>query len=494
MVVNKIVTSRFYLTCTMTFMLFLFVATSLIYGNYNTYGERFEKDMNVVKLSFQDDYSDRNIEILSEFFDVDIIYVVDNEIVYSTKQSIVVNLTAKDGFYFNLNTTKGNFHYASEVDNGKIYLIERNGDYVQALIIDVFVTFMFCTMFLILLRVALANLNKNKRSVVNQSFGIHSIFHELLVRKKSNIVVFTDQKVFVCQFGIDFGNNIHEYTKECLSNEEFIENNFFNTEFSMDDKLYNIKCFTTLIEKHVYYIVMLKDITNAIIANKQPNDFLNQVGHELRSPLTSIQGSQELLLLSNILDEKSKKMVEIGVNQCTKMNKLIVKMIEIAKNTANDSSFMLVDVSNALKEVLEKVKVITQGYEIELKINIDEDIKFFTHASRIRQLFEYTIVNVIKFNKACGRINIYLKRNDEKVYFKATGSLTVNDSIDENRETNNDLFNEDQLFSINNSEMDLTLVKAICDVYRYDITSSKPNDPYPYFKIIFRDEIDILLK
>ena len=197
---------------------------------------------------------------------------------------------------------------------------------------------------------------------------------------------------------------------------------------------------------------------------KQKDDFINQLGHDLKNPLTPI-----LNLLPLIKDKVSDDQIEDQLNIIMRnvdfMKNLVVKTIELAKLNSPNTEFYLEDtnLSEEINSIIEKNKTILQNYKINIVKNLDEDIFINTDRLRLNELFDNIITNAVKFSPNGG--NITFNAEDAGEFIK----ISVKDSgigLDEKQK--NHVF--DEFYKVDKSRHDfessglgLTICKRIVE-------------------------------
>jgi PAS domain S-box-containing protein len=170
-------------------------------------------------------------------------------------------------------------------------------------------------------------------------------------------------------------------------------------------------------------VIVFQDISAQKRLEKQRNDFLSIASHELRTPITAIQGFAEILQFqmarNNELDPQSIRALSIILEQSEQLCQLIEEMLDI---TRLENVQMLLtraphDLINILKHVIEAQTVTTKNHHIELVLeglahrdtltgNVDEN--------RLMQVLSNLIGNAIKYSPGGGTIEVGLRYADSE--------------------------------------------------------------------------------
>jgi two-component system phosphate regulon sensor histidine kinase PhoR len=145
-------------------------------------------------------------------------------------------------------------------------------------------------------------------------------------------------------------------------------------------------------------------------------DFINNMTHEFKTPLSSILIASNYLIKQNpiLQDEKLEKYTHIIINQSNKLNQHIEKILTIAKsdNTPLVLNKNQLNVQAILESVIENIKLKHPETKIEIKtdlaaITIEADEFHFSN------LVYNLLDNAIKYSENKPEINIAIARVDK---------------------------------------------------------------------------------
>lgn len=160
--------------------------------------------------------------------------------------------------------------------------------------------------------------------------------------------------------------------------------------------------------------VLLHDITLEKSVAKMKEDFTNIMVHELRSPLTAIKASSELLMNppAPLSDEEKNKIISLISGQSRKMLDEVSLILDAAKLEAG--LFTISKIPGDLKKLIqERVAVFApQAHErfINLSVDIDPSIPNFKFDPiHIGQVVNNLISNSLKFTSSGGTVHLVAK-------------------------------------------------------------------------------------
>jgi len=149
--------------------------------------------------------------------------------------------------------------------------------------------------------------------------------------------------------------------------------------------------------------------------------FVANVSHELRSPLTSIQGYIQGVLDGTISAEEQQKYLSVALSESQRLSKLINELLDLS--WIESGEFPL---NRSVFDVNEQILRILVAHEekIEKKsmdVNIDfENQHCWVEADpdRIQQVIINLVDNAIKFNKESGTIHVKTWREKNTIFIR----------------------------------------------------------------------------
>ncbi|MCC3867358.1 HAMP domain-containing sensor histidine kinase [Terrisporobacter mayombei] len=166
-------------------------------------------------------------------------------------------------------------------------------------------------------------------------------------------------------------------------------------------------------------IINIEDITEIVKLENMRRDFVANVSHELKTPLTSINGFVETLIMNEDLPvNKRNRFLAIIKKESDRLKRLIEDILLLSsiesKNNLVMENILLYDV---FKEVYEMINYIANSKKIDLQYNFeDEEIVVQAYGDYLKQLLLNLIDNAIKYTPEGGKVTInQLSINDEIV-------------------------------------------------------------------------------
>ncbi len=162
------------------------------------------------------------------------------------------------------------------------------------------------------------------------------------------------------------------------------------------------------------FVVILRDITAEKRLERMKSDFIANVAHELRSPMTPIKEGVEIILEKMVgpVTEKQEKFLGIIVNNIDRLNRLISDLIDLSKIEEGRLELRKGEarMADLVREASEVVKMLAVRRKIELEISVPKNLPhLFCDRDRIIQVLLNLMTNAFKFTPEGGRVGLQVE-------------------------------------------------------------------------------------
>jgi signal transduction histidine kinase len=222
----------------------------------------------------------------------------------------------------------------------------------------------------------------------------------------------------------------------------------------------------------------VRDVTERARLERAKSEFIATASHELRSPLTSIQGFVELLAASPAgMDARQQEFVSIILRSSERLVLLVDDMLDIARFEADHVEMTLgaVEVSELVNELIELMGARIAEKQQTLRSEAEGTVKrALADPSRLRQIIANLLTNAHLYTPEGGEIVVRLSGDDEMV------KIAVSDNgagiADEQLERIFDRFYRGgQDRSSRGTGLGLSIVKSLVELHQGTIeVSSEP--------------------
>jgi signal transduction histidine kinase len=148
-------------------------------------------------------------------------------------------------------------------------------------------------------------------------------------------------------------------------------------------------------------------------AQKSQRDFVANVSHELKTPLTSIQGFAQALLDDTAdTPEARRQAAQIIFNESGRMHRMALDLLDLARLEAGtaDMKMSAVDVGALLHGIAEKFTPQAQKAGVLLRVDVPDGLPpLMGDGDRLAQVFTNLVDNALKFTPANGEVTLSAK-------------------------------------------------------------------------------------
>ncbi|KPU42789.1 alkaline phosphatase synthesis sensor protein PhoR [Oxobacter pfennigii] len=154
-------------------------------------------------------------------------------------------------------------------------------------------------------------------------------------------------------------------------------------------------------------------------------EFIANISHELRSPITSIRGFIQGILDGTIPKDKQRVYLDIALNESKRLTRLISDILDLSRLESGEFSLKLDNFD--INEVI-RINIIRLENEIDnKKLNVDvtlygEELYVIGDRDRIGQVVSNLVDNAIKFTGEGGKIGISTRIEGKKAH------ITISDT------------------------------------------------------------------
>lgn len=169
-------------------------------------------------------------------------------------------------------------------------------------------------------------------------------------------------------------------------------------------------------------LVVLNDITRLKKLENLRKDFVSNVSHELKTPITSIKGFIETLKEGAIEDPEARnKFLDIITSQSDRLAKIIDDLLSISKMEKMEETEIEKE-STLLKEVINSAKTFCEGAardkDISIKIKCEDDLTAKINPILMEQALTNLIDNAIKYSESGKAIEITAEKKASEILIK----------------------------------------------------------------------------
>ena len=166
------------------------------------------------------------------------------------------------------------------------------------------------------------------------------------------------------------------------------------------------------------------DVTELRRLEKMRREFVSNVSHELKTPLTSIQAYADTLLNGGLEDEDSSRLfVERIIEQSERLGLLIQDLLRLAKIESEPEAFRLepCDALAIAATTFQDHQAIAETRQIGLEyLPPEEPLSVMADADGLRTILNNLLSNALSYTPTGGRVKLTVRRAGERVQFEVS--------------------------------------------------------------------------
>jgi DNA-binding response OmpR family regulator len=156
----------------------------------------------------------------------------------------------------------------------------------------------------------------------------------------------------------------------------------------------------------IKWVGTFTDIEEQKQASKKKDEFISVASHELKTPLTSIQGYVQLLERSVTADDSSRAYISRALTQIKKLDTLIADLLDISKIESGKLKLNMHEFNfgNMLEETLQMIRQTYPEHQVTFAGNVHVMVK--GDETRLEQVIVNFISNAIKYSPDSRQVKV----------------------------------------------------------------------------------------
>ena len=165
-------------------------------------------------------------------------------------------------------------------------------------------------------------------------------------------------------------------------------------------------------------LIVMRDITDLRKLEEVRTDFVANVSHELKTPITSIKGFIETLSSDDFEHNKeTKKFLEIIRQQSNRLNTIVDDLLTLSRIERKEEHivFDLFPLENIIKNSIALCHHQAEKKNIKIKINCDSNSEIKVNSALLEQALVNLIINAIQHSNSNTTISLIGQMKDKKI-------------------------------------------------------------------------------
>ncbi len=168
-------------------------------------------------------------------------------------------------------------------------------------------------------------------------------------------------------------------------------------------------------------IVVIQDITEHVRLDNMRKEFVADVSHELKTPITSIMGYADTLLEGEYEKEIQDKFLNVIATEARRMAKLVSDLLTLSRydNSKTSNEKTEFDLGELVKKCQEKLQIEIDKKHQEVECFVTANVPpVYADKYGIERVVLNILTNSIKYTKDFGKIKIYVGFVYNNAYIK----------------------------------------------------------------------------
>jgi two-component system OmpR family sensor kinase len=172
---------------------------------------------------------------------------------------------------------------------------------------------------------------------------------------------------------------------------------------------------------------MIEQVQQLKQTDQLRRELVANVSHDLRTPLASLQGYLETLLIKegNLSPEEQHRYLEIASRQSQRLGRLVGELFDLAKLDSRETRPHRepFSIAELVQDVLQKYRLTAENKKIRLESNLEPDLPFVSaDIGLIERVLENLIQNALRYTPERGTISLALAREGDRVRVRISDS------------------------------------------------------------------------
>jgi PAS domain S-box-containing protein len=176
--------------------------------------------------------------------------------------------------------------------------------------------------------------------------------------------------------------------------------------------------YITINDDIIGYLLVIRDITDKKEIEKEKDDFIASISHDIKTPLTTMKGYITALLRysDKITDDQRDSYLRVINSEIDRINRMLNNLMDLRRLEGNVLKVNLskFDLIKVIKKVVNIFELSYVRYTFEL-ISDEESILVNADKDKIEQVLHNLLSNAVKYSPTGGKINITVKKTKKEV-------------------------------------------------------------------------------
>jgi two-component system phosphate regulon sensor histidine kinase PhoR len=173
-----------------------------------------------------------------------------------------------------------------------------------------------------------------------------------------------------------------------------------------------------------HQLFIARDITHLQRLEQMRQDFVANVSHEMRTPLTVITGYLEMLQQDDYDKRELAEFVKTMNHQASRLQNIIGDLLLLSRleSSAEHAGYEEINVGQLLNILVDEARALSGEHEHQIMLECDPDLVLLGNDTEIRSAFSNLVFNAVRYTPDKGEIKIRWYADNQGAHFSVQDS------------------------------------------------------------------------
>jgi signal transduction histidine kinase len=170
-------------------------------------------------------------------------------------------------------------------------------------------------------------------------------------------------------------------------------------------------------------VIIIRSFENLAEANRMKSEFINIVSHQLRSPLSNLRWTIELLMSGRLgkIEKDQLEYFRILKENSGRMGELVSDLLTVSRiQTATlPLKKEKISIEDSINKLISEFQPFAKASNVKIEFRNQKDLpKILTDSSQVSLVIENLLDNATRYIKEEGKVKILLEKKGHNLYFE----------------------------------------------------------------------------